>query len=386
MKVFLVHNFYKNPGGEDRCFADELKLLKNNDNETITYIEHNKSLSAKSRLSMALSTVWNIHSYHKISKIVENFRPDIVHFHNTFPIISPAAYHAVKITNTPVVQTLHNYRLVCPAGTLLRKGKFCELCLPRKIAWPSVVHGCYRQSNGATAVIATMLSFHHMIGTWEKKVDAYIVLTEFSRNKFLEAGIPSKKIFVKPNFLHPDPEPGTRRDQFILFVGRLTLEKGIVTLLAAWRELERDVKLKIVGDGPLAETVAEVAHDNQLIEFLGKQSRARVLDMMGSANAVVVPSIWHEPFGLVVIEAFAKGRPVIASQVGGLADIVENGNTGLHFKPGDCTDLAEKVRWIIDHPSETERMGKKARIHYLNTYTASQNYNTLINIYHQVLQ
>ena len=382
----MVHNYYQQPGGEDRVASAEAELLQNNGHEVLWYTKHNDAIENINALSVATVTIWNKESYNKLYKIIRNEKPDVVHFHNTFPLISPAGYYAAKNNRVAVVQTLHNYRLFCPAGTLFRSGNVCEDCMGRAIAWPGVRHACYRESRAATAVVAAMLSSHRLLRTWQRKVDLYIAISEFARQKFIEAGLSPEKIVVKPNFIEPDPGPGNERGDYSLFVGRLSREKGIDTLLAAWEKLDGIINLKIVGDGPLAAKVGDHAARLPSVEALGRMDRDGVMALMGAANFLIFPSEWYETFGLVAVEACARETPVIVSRLGVMSEIIRDRDTGLHFEAGNAEDLATTVRWAVGHPAEIRQMGKAARKEYLKNYTGRRNYQLLTGIYEQAIE
>ncbi|PTQ51397.1 MAG: Glycosyltransferase [Brockia lithotrophica] len=308
----------------------------------------------------------------------------MVHVHNTFPLASPAVFHALKAEGVPLVMTLHNYRLFCVNALFFRKGQVCEACLGR-LPWRGVIHGCYRESRLASSVVAGMLTVHRAIGTWNL-VDRFIALTEFARKKFIEGGIPPEKIVVKPNFVYPDPGPGEGRGGYALFVGRLSPEKGIQTLLKAWELLGGRIPLKIVGDGPLAEEVSKASQKIRGVEWLGRMPPEEVYALMGEAMFLVFPSEGYENFPRVFAEVFAKGTPVIASDIGAAGEIISHGRTGLHFRPGDPEDLAAKVEWLLGRPRELERMRREARAEYEAKYTAEKNYEQLMAIYRGVLE
>jgi len=217
-------------------------------------------------------------------------------------------------------------------------------------------------------------------------VDTYIVLTEFAREKFISGGLPEGKIMVKPHFIHTDPGPDEGAGGFALFVGRLSPEKGSDTLLSAWERLGGKPHLKIVGDGPLAPRAADAARRYPGVEWLGRQPLEEVYELMGGAAFLVFPSEVYETFGRVAIEAFARGTPVVASKIGAIAELVEHGRTGLHFRPGDSRDLAAQVEWALSHPAELERMRKAARAEFEAKYTAERNHELLMEIYRTAVE
>ncbi|BDG26762.1 hypothetical protein TthSNM66_13980 [Thermus thermophilus] len=345
---------------------------------------HNQELDRMPPWRQGAVTLWNQEAHRRVREALRAHRPDLVHVHNTFPLASPAVVHAAKAEGVPVVMTLRNYRLLCVNALFFREGRVCEDCLGR-LPWRGVVHGCYRDSRLASLGVASMLALHRALGTWNL-VDRFIALTEFARRKFVEGGLPAEKIVVKPNFVHPDPGPGEGRGGYALFVGRLSPEKGVGTLLRAWGLLGGRVPLKVVGDGPLADEVQEAARRLPGVEWLGRKSPEEVYALMGEAAFLVFPSEWYETFGRVAIEAFAKGTPVVASRIGAVGEVTEDGRTGLHFRPGDPEDLAAKVEWLLAHPTELARMRREARAEYEAKYTAERNYQLLMEIYGQALE
>jgi glycosyltransferase involved in cell wall biosynthesis len=381
MKVLLLHNFYQQPGGEDQVFKHESALLKEYGHQVVQFSVHNNQIDALSRVQLTTSTIWNRSVYSDLRELIRSERPQIAHFHNTFPLISPAAYYAAKDENIPVVQTLHNYRLFCPSGVFFRDGRICEDCLGKFTSWPGIIHSCYRGNSAATSVVALMLSIHRLLSTWISKVDVYIALTTFARQKFIEGGLPASKIVVKPNFIHPIPKIENTQGIYALFVGRLVQEKGIRILLNAWRKIGAQIPLKIVGDGPLASEVSVMAKEHSSIEWFRSQSHDAISSLMKSALTLIIPSLWYEGFPMVVAEAYAEGLPVIASSLGSLSGLVVHGRTGRHFKPGDSEDLCVQVEWILNHREEHSQMRKEARKEFELKYTAEQNYTMLMEIY-----
>jgi glycosyltransferase involved in cell wall biosynthesis len=380
-RVLIVHNRYQQRGGEDEVFAAEQHLLQSRNHVVEQYVAHNDSITDGGRLRLTKNTIWNSTVYTDVRRILIRHRPDVVHFHNTFPLVSPAAYYAARAEGVPVVQTLHNYRLVCPNAILFRDGQVCEDCIGRTIPWPGVVHGCYRGSRLASAATAAMLSMHRLAGTWREAVDVYIALTNFARGKFVAGGIPASRITVKPNFLNHDPGVGDHLGGYALFVGRLTREKGVQTLLHAWAQLEGRVPLKIVGTGPLGALAEPQRHG---IEWLGAQPHEQVLELMKHASFLVFPSEWYEGFPMTLVEAFATGLPVIAAARGSAAELIDDEETGYLFEPGNASALAARVEQALTYPDARARLGRQARAVFESKYTATTNYSQLITIYESV--
>jgi glycosyltransferase involved in cell wall biosynthesis len=383
MNILYVHNYYQNPGGEDQAFAAEAALLESNGHLVRRFSMHNDAVAGMNPLTLAGKLIWNGDARDDIRAIVRGSGIEVVHFHNTFPLVSPSAYYAAKSEGARVVQTLHNFRLVCPGAFLSREGRVCEECLGKAIAWRGVVHRCYRGSRLQTAAIGTMLATHRAAGTWDRQVDAYIALTGFARDKFIQGGLPADRIAVKPNFVEPDPGCGSGQGGYALFVGRLTEEKGIRTLLGAWERLGESLPLKIAGDGPLVEEVRQACASNSEIEYVGPKPRAEVLALMKDASFLVFPSVWYEGFPMTIAEAYASGLPVIASNLGSMASIVKDGVTGLHCEPGNVQDLIDKVQWLQAHPEQLRNLRRNARREFTVHYSAAGNYTQLMRIYHQ---
>lgn len=385
MKILLCHNFYQQPGGEDQVFADEGWLLESHAHEVLRYTRHNDEVEGMDRWRLLQKTFWNPETYRQVRELLRRRRPAVLHCHNHFPLISPSIYYAARAEGVPVVQSLHNYRLFCPAGALLRKGRACQMCLRRHVAWPAVVHACYRQSRAASAAVAGMTAVHRALGTWKGMVQRYIALSEFSRRTFVEGGLPPDRIVAKPNFSRVDPGPGSGAGGYAVFVGRLSEEKGLSTLLAAWRRLALPVPLRIAGDGPLAPQVAAAAQADSRILPLGQRPSAEVPAILGSAACAVVPSLCYENCPRVVVEAYACGTPVIAARQGAMAEMVDDRRCGRLFEPGDPADLAAKVaEFWATLPVPAFRAA--AREEYQSKYTAERNYAMLMAVYQQALE
>jgi len=388
MKILLVHNAYQQPGGEDVVFQRERDLLRAAGHEVLEYRRFNDEISNYSvirRITLLGRTVWASDSYRDLTTLLRESKPAIVHVHNAFPLISPSIFWACRNENVPVIQTLHNYRLLCPGGNFCRDGKPCEDCMNGNY-WQGAVHGCYRDSRAQTAAVALMLTVHHAKKTWTRMVDCYIVLTSFSRSRYVAAGFPEDLIRVKPNFVDPDPGTRTGNGNYALFVGRLDPEKGVPTLLKAWLQMPHSRTLRIAGDGSYRPQLEAFAKVYPNVEFTGWLPRQRVVEEMKGARFVVFPSEWYENNPLVIIEAFSCGVPVIASSLGAMQELVEHGRTGLLFRPGDVDDLARTMALAWEQPDFLRRLGENGRAEYEAKYTAAANYRQLIDIYQEVIE
>jgi glycosyltransferase involved in cell wall biosynthesis len=390
MKILVVHNSYKQPGGEDVVVRRESGLLRAAGHQVVTYFRHNEEIEESSllaKITAGSKTIWAHDSYRDLAALLKQEKPNLAHFHNTLPLVSPSAYYACLNANVPVVQTLHNYLLLCPGGTLFRSGHICEDCLGHSL-WRGVKHGCYRDSRAGTAAVSLMLTAHRAFGTWGRAVSCYIAISECVRERFIAQGLSGKNVFVKQNFVDPDPSERSDPGGYALFVGRLSAEKGLRTLVAAWAELSIRIPLVIVGDGPLRlELEREVIRRNlHHVRFEGQVPQEKSLAMMKGARFLVFPSEWHEPFGLAIVEAFACGVPVVCSALGAMSELVADGQTGLHFVPGNPADLRAKLEWAWTHTKEMEAMGHAARTEYEKKYTASENYRILMMVYEFALR
>jgi glycosyltransferase involved in cell wall biosynthesis len=389
MKVVLVHNFYRHPGGEDRVFTQERDLLVSHGHDVLTYKRSNSETidySPFQKLGLPRRMVWASDAYKHIKQLIRRENPQIVHVHNTFFQISPAIFAACYEVGVPVIQTLHNFRLMCPAATYFRDGKVCEKCRESGL-WQGIRHACYRESRGATSAVAFMLATHRRARTWIDKVTLHIALTHFSRTKFTEGGLPAAKIVVKPNFVSPDPGEKQSEGEGAVFVGRFWPEKGVATMLRAWGHLRGRLPLRILGDGPLRGELERIASDLNLsnVTFLGHVSNDATQAAIKNARILIFPSENYENFPVTIVEALSCGTPVVCSRLGAMQEIVKDGVTGLNFEPGNPEDLAEKVAWACDHPGEVNAMGRAARLEYEEKYTAENNYAALMSIYQQAL-
>jgi glycosyltransferase involved in cell wall biosynthesis len=380
MRIVLCHNYYQQPGGEDRVFADEAQLLSSRGHDVVTFTRHNESVCDMGPWSLAAQTLWNRQAATELERVVRAHRADIVHFHNTLPLISPATYYAARRAGAAVVQTLHNYRLLCPKATFFRDGGPCESCLGKSVPWPAVKHACYRDDRAASVAVAAMLTFHRAFGTYQNSVDAYIAVSKYSLQKFVSGGLPAEKLHLRPNFILEDPGCGSGGGRYALYLGRLAPEKGIETLLKAWQQHDPGLPLVVGGDGPLATLVEKVAEVCDRILWLRHCPHEQAMKRLGEAVMLIVPSLWYEVCPKTVLEAYAKGTPVIASRLGALAELVLEGRTGECFAPGSAADLAATVRRLRASP-RLLNMRHSARQLFETHYAADPSYWRLLDIY-----
>lgn len=388
MRVLSVHNFYLQGGGEDTVFRLEAELLRRRGHEVIEYTEDNRRIAQMSAVSVAVQTVWSWNTYSRLRTLIQNTRPDIAHFHNFFPLISPAAYYACHEMGVPVVQTLHNQRLMCPAASFFRRGRLCLDCLGKSFPWPGVLHACYHRSRVHTLVVSLMVWWHWRLKTWQQMVDAYINSTHFYRELFIQAGFSPHKLKVKPHFVFPPSavRPLNCIGDYVLFVGRLETVKGIETLLTAWGDLS--IPLKVRGSGPLETQIRRMKREGRLqsVEVVGRLTADALSRLFQRARFVVVPSVgYYETFGMVVIEAYSHGVPVLAAQTGVMEEMVLPGETGIFFAAGDANDLLEKARWLWSNPEAVRYMGRQAHRLYQERFSPEPSYQTLLQIYDSVI-
>jgi len=387
MKILCVHNYYGSaaPSGENIVFEAEKSLLQARGHEVEIFTRHSDDIRAKAAwgtMQGALATPWNPWMTHAIKRTVECFRPDVVHVHNTFPLISPGIFQAVGQRAARVL-TLHNYRLFCPAAIPMRRGKVCTACLDKRSSWPALQHGCYRSSRMATLPLALSVGLHRVLGTWKNQVDAFIALSDFQRRLMSESGVPAAKVHIKPNFYPGMPPviPWRERASYVIFAGRLTAEKGIASLLRAWQMWGKDApELRVVGDGELMPALARMASGFP-VRFLGQVTREETDAQIARSRLLILPSECLEGFPMVVREAFAFGTPVAVSDIGPLPSIVQDGVSGVVFQPWDAESLFHKVRSVWDTPSELERLGTGARAEFEAHYNEDTNYDMLMEVY-----
>ena len=323
------------------------------------------------------------HSYsssRRMTELLRRFRPDILHIHNWFPLLSPSIISAAIAEGVPVVQTLHNFRMFCANGILYRDGKVCDDCAGRALPMGAVLHGCYSGSRVGSALVTAAFSYHRMAHTWDG-ISTFIAVSEYQRALLIRGGIHSDQIVVKPNFVKNPGKPGTGDGGYALFVGRLTPQKGIRTILKAWAGNKIAMPLKIMGDGPLAEEVRAGAESMPQVQYLGQRTTGEVYAAMAGAKFLIFSSESFEPFALTIVEAFSQGTPVLAADVASVVELVKHGSTGFRFAPGNSDDLAAKAASFLADSAAYEEMRRECRRVYEEHYTDTINYQLLMNIY-----
>jgi glycosyltransferase involved in cell wall biosynthesis len=385
MKILTVHNKYKIRGGEDESRESEDALLAARGHVVRELVYDNTGINGLNVIQAGFRATWSRTAYRDVQREIKAWRPDILDVHNFFPLASPSVHYAARDCGIPVVQTLHNFRLLCPAGIFFRSGHVCEDCVGRRLPIPAVVRGCYHGKPLHTAAVGTMLGVHRAMGTWRKKVSLFIAVSEFAKQKFVNNGvIPESRIVVKPNFVQNVPVTGCGGDDF-LYVGRLTEEKGIATMIRALESTNLQANLNIVGEGPMRAEVEAAAGRDSRIRYLGRKPQLEVLELMAKARCVIFPSEWYETFGRVAAESFACGTPVIASRLGAIAEVVDEGRTGFQFQPGDSQDLARVMNDACSFPEKLATMRIEARREYELKYTPERNYSLMMAAYERAI-
>lgn len=387
MRILMVHNTYQQRGGEDVSTEQDIELLRSHGHEVRTYFRSNdeiKNYTVLQKISLFFRPAWSWQSYRQIIRILKEFTPDVVHVQNFFPLISPSVFYACKRMKIPVVFNLRNYRLGCANSYFYRENFICEECIQRS-PFCGISHKCYHGSSLQTASVTMMQLVHRLLRTWEKKVDIISPVSDFAAEKMVHTGLKPDNILVRKNYLKADPGQGCGQRSGAVFVGRLSPEKGLSTLMSAWEKLP-DVPLKIIGTGPEESDIKEKSKKLQpQVTLTGQLPHSEMLAEIKKSQFLVMPSVWYETFGRTIVEAYATGTPVIASCLGAVAELVEDGQTGLLFTAGSANDLAEKVTWAIHHPEEMARMGQHARQVFLDKYEAGSAYRQLMAVYQNAI-
>lgn len=380
MKVLLVHNRYQQRGGEDSVVESEREILSAHGLEVELLQADNDNIHGTlSKIRASAEVGYSRRGVASIEAAIAMFKPDVVHVHNWFPTLSPAIFWACNRNRVPVVHTLHNYRLLCVKASLYRDGKPCEKCVGKTLRLPGIAYGCYRGSRAGSAAATAAMLFHWQIGTWQRAVDRFVALSWFAKMKLIQGGLPAVKIAIKPNALAIDPGMRGGGGGYFAYIGRLTDEKGIATLLECWQRDPTLPKLLVAGTGPLEREVVAAAATRKNIQWVGSRPSDEVLEIMGKAAAVICPSVWYEGMPRVAIEAMAVGTPVIASRLGTYVEMIQDGRSGMLFEAGSPTALLACVRQAALGCTSTMR--KAARIKFESEYSPEASFRHLLEIY-----
>jgi glycosyltransferase involved in cell wall biosynthesis len=388
VKVLLVHNRYRSssPSGEDRVVDQEGDALVAAGHTVERFERSSDEIARRSAAGKALVPIqmlWNDEVRRSLTRALRSYRPDVVHIHNTFPLVSASVLYACRAERIPVVATLHNYRLVCPSGTLFRDGRVCHDCVGR-LPLPGIRHGCYRDSVLATVPMATGVVAHRT--AWRTMVSAYVFISRAQRDIMASDGLPAARLFVKPNFVPWVVPASAAPEDRIVYAGRLTEEKGLPLLMEAWDRYadgpdEGRLGLSVAGAGPLESTVAAWAAARPSVQWLGRLSREECASLVAGARAVVLPSQWEETFGLVAVEAMAAGLPSVVPAHGSFPELITDGLDGVLFEPGDPSSLAAVIRDVQARPEHYEGLGRVARRTYEKRFSPAVNMEELLQIY-----
>lgn len=389
----MAHCRYRMRGGEDASCDAEVELLRSRGVIVSTYLRDSREIDGYGpveRLLLSKESVWSSRSRRDVADLIGSERPDVAHFQNTFPLISPSAFAACRGAGVPVVVSLRNYRLVCLKATLLRDGRPCHACVGRSVPWPAIAHACYQGSRARTAVVAAGHVAHGLRGTWRGEVDVFVVNSPFSKRWLVAGGLPADRMVVKPNFCADPGEPAPLAPRGpALFVGRLSEEKGVDDLVRAVSLLKRGLQVRIVGDGPekaRLEALVKVLGLASRVTFAGYKPASEVLGEIGAASCVVLPSRCYETFGRTVVEAFACGRSAVVASGSAPADLVTEGETGAIFERGDAESLAAALERLYQDEAKLTAMGRAARACYLSRYTPEENFRLLMGIYRLAIE
>ncbi len=387
MKVLLVHSAYQQYGGEDSVVKAETELLQSHGDEVVLYGRHNDEIKNFNVLQKALFFPQSIYSWKtssEIDDVVRRVKPDVAFIHNVYPLISPSVYYALHAVGVPSLQVLHNFRPFCPNGLFYTQDKVCEACKGGNYL-NAVKNRCFRGSVALSSLYGLTLGLNRLAGMIDK-ISGFICLTEFFRIKMREVGIPESKLFVRPNFVRAPALPANQPSgSYALFMGRLSPEKGLWTLIHAFEKLP-GIQLKILGTGPMEQDLRDYIANKGIpnVEMLGFKSGTEKMEILRNAFCLVLPSEWYENFPVTALEGFMAAKPVVASRMGGLPYIVEEGKSGFLFEAGNSAELAQRIQYLAEHPGEAESMGRHGRMLTATKYGPDEAYKNLMNIFSQV--
>jgi glycosyltransferase involved in cell wall biosynthesis len=387
LRVLQLHNHHASLGGAMEVLAYEAQLLQEAGQTVRTYALPATDSLGLSATRAGMKAVWNTEASRTVADEIAEFRPDVVHVHTPFPLLSPAVFRTAAKLGVPSVTTVHSFRYSCIAGTCFRDGHVCEDCVGKRLKLPGLIHKCYHDSVGASGALTLSLALHKGIGTFSKTISRFITLTEFSRQLLIRDGVPASHITVKPNSV-PDPGPGVLRspERYVAFVGRLVDVKGVATLLDAWRQAPPGFTLRIAGDGPMRDLVEQRCAEDPSIEYLGWLEEDAVTELMAGAFCVAVPSEWYEGgVPLVVLRSLAVGTPVVVSDLDNICAEVVSDDTGEAFAVGNADAMGGVFASLAATEDSWLSRRAVARGAYERRYTPGRNIAKLIEIYTEVI-
>ncbi|MBI1387559.1 MAG: glycosyltransferase [bacterium] len=395
MKILQLHcRYQKGLGGEDAVVDHERNLLESRGHEVRLLLGENASIEAShiwGKFTGCVEGIWSRRSYRAALHAIEEFRPDVIHVHNTFVALSPSVMWAARRCGVPLVMTLHNYRLVCAATVLTRGGATCQLCIGR-LPWPALLHQC-RFKNSRLIGLAIVLNqlVHRALGTWRRTVDATIVLSEFARSIMIRSGLPAERVYVKPNFTEPHEAlraPESQRMNRFVFIGGLDRNKGVDLLIEAWiLASPPGWSLILIGEGPEGEWLRDATRERGDIEWRGRLDHDDALREASSSRFLVLPSRSYEGCPMTVLEAFSLGVPVIVPHHGPFPDLVDEGRNALPFTPNDAASLAETLKRATRMNADERRLMSEAALEaYQDRFAEEANYQQLMAIYQAAIQ
>lgn len=383
--VLMAHNYYQVPGGEDTVFHNEVKMLEKNGHKVTKYTRHNDEIKDGmiSKLKLGIDTIFSFKTYKEVKKLIDENDIDVVHVHNTLPLISPSIYYAARAKKVPVVQTIHNFRLLCPGATFTRNGEICEDCISKGLE-QSLKHRCYRNSLSQTFIMYAMLKFHRIIGTYNKV--NYITLTEFNKHKLSSLVKDKNDIYVKPNFVEKREQGKRKLEDYFVYMGRLDDIKGINFLVESWKYIDKNIQLYIMGTGQEYENIKSYVNKYKLnnVNILGFTKREIAFEIIKNSRATVVPSKCYEGFPMTIVESFSLGIPVIGSKIGNIKSIIDEGENGLLFEKNNKESLKYVINKVFYDRELNINLGKNAYKVFKDKYTDEKNYRNIEKIYNSL--
>ena len=403
LRVLSVNKFHYITGGADRCYLEWADLLERRGHAAIPFaMQHERNQPTpyskyfvdevdffNSRMrdfpAMAMRVLYSVQARKRIEALIRQTQPDVAHLHNVAHQLSPSILHSLKKHRIPVVQTAHDYKFGCPAYKFYTEGKVCERCKGRRY-YNVLLHRCNRGSLAASALNCVETYFHELIGIYDN-VDSFISPSNFLRQKMIEYGVAPERVVWIPNFIALDQyRPEYTHGDYFLFCGRLLDIKGVRTLMAAM-EFIKDPHLYVVGDGELRPELESYASERGIhnVSFLGYRSGEELKSIIAKSMFSVIPSEWYENLPYAVLESFALGTPVVAANIGGIPELIEEGVDGVLFNPGDVDDLVDKMQSLLTQRQSLPEMGRQARTKIEQQYNAEAHYQSVMSLYHRLL-